>query len=151
MLLVPNTLTSSGNLLVIRFSYFLSIFGIFSIFTLLMNALCLYIATEQTICELEFPTPGCLNSSMPLVYAYIVLGVSLLVISIASVISFYLYSNSKLDYGELIEQRKVFHFLSQTKGRLFEKSENSLTKFKSSSEIKSALESSNVAQKRAGE
>ena len=112
MLLVPNTLTSSGNLLVIRFSYFLSIFGIFSIFTLLMNALCLYIATEQTICELEFPTPGCLNSSMPLVYAYIVLGVSLLVISIASVISFYLYSNSKLDYGELIEQRKVFHFLS---------------------------------------
>ena len=88
---------------------------------------------------------------MPLVYAYIVLGVSLLVISIASTISFYLYSNSKLDYGELIEQRKVSHFQFQQNTTLFEKSDKSLTKFKSSSEIKSALESSNVAQKRAGE
>ena len=64
------------------------------------------------------------------VYAYVVLGVSLVIISGATVISFYLHFNAKLDYGELIEY--------------------SLTKFKSTAELKSALESGNIPQQRAG-
>ena len=64
------------------------------------------------------------------VYAYVVLGVSLVIISGATVISFYLHFNAKLDYGELIE--------------------HSLTKFKSTAELKSALESGNIPQQRAG-
>ena len=46
------------------------------------------------------------------------------------VASVYLYFNSQLDYGELVEK--------------------SLTKFKSDTELKLALESSDKAQQRAG-
>ena len=64
------------------------------------------------------------------VYAYIVLGVSLVIIFASTVISIYLHFNAKLDYGELIE--------------------HSLTKFKSTAELKLALESGNIPQQRAG-
>ena len=106
-----------------------SLFCGFSLFTFLMNILCIGLVSQLVLCA-EDVVAGCTSSTVPLSYAYVMLSLSSIVILAVTCLSGYLYFNAQLDYGEIIEQ--------------------SLTKFKSEDQIRDALKSSDQAQKRAG-